>query len=455
MQRPLLLKLFTLGLLSLLLLIPLLLIGDKLDERRSYRADAEQSIAHSWAGRQQVLGPVLVVPYVVRERVREWDQDGKHHFDKEVQRKRQQLILPDALQVDSRLATELRYLGIHQVPVYTAALTFSGHYPSEPLRALRARADVVSIGEPWLALHVTDPIGLSAVPVAEWNGGERPFDGAGSGIDGLETGLHAPLGEVDPDPLGGQLPFRLSVSLRGMAQIAVAPVGKSMTMNLQSVWPHPRFTGRVLPSTRSIGADGFSARWQTTSQIARLSGKCGQGVCRDYLDNALGVALVDPVDAYLQTERSLKYGLLFVGLTFVGFLLIELLRRLRIHPVQYLLVGLALTIFYLLLLSLAEHIAFGYAYGIATVACLSLLGYYLRHVLASTRLAALYTTLLALLYATLYVIIGAEDYALLMGSGLIFLSLALVMVLTRQLDWYRVGERLAPARMPTRDDGAG
>jgi len=217
---------------------------------------------------------------------------------------------------------------------------------------------------------------------------------------------------------------------------------------LASDWPHPSFVGQFLPREREITRNGFSADWRTSFFATNLEEallRCPAQAdpahedCRDFGSRHFGVSFVDPVDQYLKSERAVKYGFLFILLTFAGFFLLEVLRRFSVHPVQYGLVGLALALFFLLLLSFSEHIGFAAAYVFSAVACVGLIAYYVSHVLGSRTHGAGFGGALAVLYALLYAILGSEDYALLTGSMLVFGLLALVMVLTRRVNWSGFG----------------
>jgi inner membrane protein len=269
-------------------------------------------------------------------------------------------------------------------------------------------------------------------------------------------GVHTRL--VVPQP--GQslaLSTQLDFTLGGTESLALVPLAKSNRFAIQSSWQHPRFGGSFLPRTRDIGAKGFNADWQvsslaTSAQRQYLEGKTvpvvndggalaggdgADGIATGGID-AVAVALVDPVNVYSQADRASKYGLLFVLLTFVGFFIFELIKQLPIHPIQYGLVGLALAIFFLLLVSLSEHIAFAWAYLAASVACIGLLGFYLSAVLRSVGRGLGFAAMLATLYGALYGLLVSEDNALVMGAGLLFLILAAVMVITRKVDWYQL-----------------
>ena len=269
------------------------------------------------------------------------------------------------------------------------------------------------------------------------------------------SGMHAPLPKLDAAAAHDHA-FEMQLLVRGMERIAFAPLGKDTRVALNSPWPHPSFIGRYLPVDHSVTDAGFSANWLASSfsgDINTALSECAAGKCTSLVNNTFGVSLLQPVDIYLQAERSIKYGVLFLSLTFTLFFLYEVTRQLAVHPVQYLLVGLALAIFFLLLVSLSERLPFGVAYSVAAAACSLVLAGYVSGVLRSAGSGALFAGLLGVLYATLYLIIRSEDNALLMGSLLLFLVLSAVMMVTRHMDWYAVSERLA-AQLPRRK-GAG
>jgi len=439
-------KLAIIAALMLLLTIPLLLVVSKIYERDSYQEQAQRDIAQSWTGEQTILGPILVIPYTRVYEGREFDQELEKYVTHEVTVDERLFVLPDALIGDTDLKTEIRYRGIYEVPVYSSDLTLSGDMSNAELLELRQREDVTAIGQPYLSIVVNDVRGIANSPTLSWNNELVDFI-PGSQLDFQNSGIHAPLPNTDHDTLQ-RYRFSVKLALRGMSSFRFSPVGDSSSITIASNWPHPRFEGRYLPSHREIDDEGFKAEWQMSTfstNIAEQARDCAGGSCGEFMYNYLGVALIDPVDIYLQAQRASKYGILFIGLTFTAFFLFEVLRRLSIHPIQYTLVGLALSVFYLLLISLSEHIPFMWAYWIATGACSSLLGFYITYVLRSIKRGSAFAAALAGLYGVLYIIIQAEDYAFSMGAGLIFVALSGVMYVTRNIDWYEVS-RDAPRK---------
>lgn len=428
MKHPLIIRLIVLGLLTLLLCIPILMVRGTIHERAGYRAEAVADIARSWGGRQSVTGPTLIQTWHSMETVRAWDPNLKTYVDKEERRSHRRVSFPDDLAITGDLVVEQRYRGIFLVPVYRTELTVSGDF-SVPALPEDAR-------EPShrLILAVEDPRGLRAQPELTWN--ERALTvepGTGTGLGG---GVHAELERL----AAGNHAFTARLALGGTEALALAPVGGSTRIELASNWPHPRFSGGYLPETREIDPQGFTASWRTTRYAATARETLQSCLYQEHC--ALGplqqvrVEILDPVNVYALNDRSTKYALLFIVVVFGVFFVYEALKQLRIHPVQYVLVGLGQALFFLLLLSLSEHVAFGWAYLAGAGLSVALLTFYVSYVLGSMRRAAGFATLLAGIYGALYVMLQSEDYALLLGSMLLLLILASAMYLTRNLDWY-------------------
>jgi len=249
-------------------------------------------------------------------------------------------------------------------------------------------------------------------------------------------------------------PLKFTFARRGTEALQVTPIADSNRIVLTSPWPHPQFNGDFLPRGPRIGDNGFQAEWDVSSLASNAQAQYREGGSEKAAAmDAIGLSLVEPVDLYSKLDRASKYGLLFVLLTFVGFFMFETIRQLPIHPIQYLLVGLALAIFFLLLLGMSEHIAFDISYLAASIACIGLLGFYLAHVLRSRARGVGFAVMLGSLYAALYGLLLSEDNALVLGSVLLFAILAAIMVATRKVDWYQVAARTpAPVRAdPTPD----
>lgn len=442
MNRNLAIKLGVIALLIVLLLIPLLMIGGMVNDRQQLRDGVLADIARSSSGEQHITGPILVVPY--RKTVREWKthkKTGVRYLEERELRSRL-YFLPEQFQLDGNVATEERNRGIYQARLYHSDNQISGYFQVPAQFGISENYADYRFDPAFLTVGISDIRGIENDLKIRVNDRELPF-AAGSADNLLANGVHAPLPVLD-DTQAQRMEFAFNLKLQGTEHLLVTPVGRETKVRLSSTWPHPSFVGEFLPVKREISDKGFTAEWQTSifaTNFAEVLDDCANNNnCDAYNHREFGVSFVDPVDQYLKTDRAIKYALLFIALTFAGFFLFEVLKRLAIHPVQYGLVGLALALFYLLLLSLSEHLPFATAYAIAAVACVSLLGVYLAAVLKSALRGLGFAAALAALYGMLYGLLRAEDYALLMGSLLVFGLLAGVMLLTRKLDWYGVGK---------------
>ncbi|MCB1619784.1 MAG: cell envelope integrity protein CreD [Thiothrix sp.] len=436
------LKLLFIILLVIGLLIPQASIMSLIGERQSWRYEAQSSIAQSWPGSQILAGPLLLVPYLltydVKEKVREKD-GSEREIIRSAQTRDVLQLMPVELNIDSKLASNLRYRGIYPVPVFTSQLGLSGYFDTRPLQELQQehKNKQLTLETPQLSVLVRDQRGVVTPPVLNWDGQELMLK-PGSQLPEAASGMHARLPPLSPGQ-PRQLAFSFQLELRGMLELQYAPLAENTIINLVADWPHPKFSGALLPENRDISAQGFHASWRTSSISFNVNGalqQCRQGHCNGLMENTVGFELHQPVDVYQQSERSIKYAFLFIILTFTVMHLLELLKKLRIHPVQYLLVGLALCVFYLLLVSLSEHLSFRLAYLLATLAGTSLLTLYFSAILHSHKLGLLLGGSLLTLYGMLYLILQAEDQALLMGSLLIFALLSTVMLGTRHMNWY-------------------
>ncbi|MBK8337706.1 MAG: cell envelope integrity protein CreD [Sterolibacteriaceae bacterium] len=451
MQKTLLLKTLAILLLAALLMIPLGMIDNLVRERQNYLAQATVDIANSYAGAQTMIGPILVVPY--DEEYRANELDPKTEKTREVWRRqaKQVLIFPDTLNVSGSVDTSVKRRGLFPARVYAMHAQVHGTLtlPAELPFERREKDSRIIVGQPYVSLGVSDPRGLAGAPHMEVDGKAAAF-AQGTRLAGQPTGIHAPLAIV----AGGKaqtLPYTIKLDLTGTERIGFVPIAGDTRIDLQSSWPHPSFSGRFLPDpkTQSVSESGFKAQWRVAAlatsaqqQIVQIANgsACKDSVCLDTLD----VRFIDPVNIYTQADRAIKYDVLFIGLTFAAFFLFEVMKRLPVHPAQYTLVGLALAMFFLLLLALSEHMAFGIAYLIAASACVGLVTFYLAGVLGGWLRGLGFGGLLATLYGALYGLLVSEDNALLMGALLLFGVLGLAMWVTRKFDWYRLTVRPTP-----------
>ncbi len=426
-------KLFVIGILTVLMAVPLLFIELALVDRQDRASEAAQDIASGWGGAQTVTGPVLFVPYdqTVTNLVNGLPVQETQHGTA--------VLLPSALNLDTKSATGLRWRGIFSVPVYTAAVSMRAQFDKGALDALIPAGAHADWDKAYASILISDVRGLTGNVTMQANGKPAAFQ-PGIGVDGATVaGIHAPLGLPATAPNG--LSLSASLTLRGSRELNFASIGRQTTAHLASPWADPSFSGAFLPNSHRIGKDGFDAVWDVP-YLARGYGQsfATTEAALDTVQNAtFGVRFYQPVDFYQLVQRSLKYAILFVGLAFLVFFVAELVAGRRLHAAQYTLMGAAQVLFYLLLLSVAEHMGFAWAYLVAAAATVTLTALYAASAFASRARAGALFVILSALYGLLYVILNQEDYALLIGALVLFCALGTTMFATRRLDWSRIG----------------
>lgn len=443
-QSQLFAKIAILFVMTTLFTVPFLTIGMILGERQQYRARAIKEVAESTAGAQTVTGPLLVVPFRERRVSQTTDSKTGKVTIAETITSGEAVVLPESLSILSNVKVETRNRGIFKAHILHSDLQLTGDFVLAPRYGVSADHDIVGWDPAFLAVMVTDTRGMRRVPVVSWNGVPHT-PSPGSRLRWPTPRFSTEVG-VLPAPSGVHIPFQIDLTLLGTQELKLVPMGKDTRVAMTSTWPHPNFSGRFLPDTRTITDKGFHASWQLSrfaTNIEDAVDRQQRGDEGGILASTFGVGFLEPVDVYRQSERAIKYGLLFVVLTFVTFFMFEIVKHLSLHPMQYALVGAALAIFFLLLLSISEHLPFAVGYGLASAACVGLIGYYVSHVLHSVRLGLGLGGAVALLFGLLYVVLLSEDYALLLGSLVLFGVLALIMVVTRRIDWSRLGDKAA------------
>lgn len=432
---PLFSKTLMIGLLALLLLIPLGMIESKISERQGLQTSVQQDIARSASGPQTLSGPFLVVSYKVRTRQTYKDDKGVERINVSESGPFETVFAPHVLKLNGSAEVETRKRGIYQARLYNLQSTIKGDFAVPRGYGLsQAVEDIIPVAS-YFVMNVSDSRGIRNAPQLTLNGGKHEFaPGSVKPING--NGMHVELTALDPTQ-AHTFDFSFPFDLQGMTTLSMAPSGNTTEMALKSSWPHPSFGGSFLPRNRNIDNRGFSAQW-LVSNLARNSAAQADAGQPPVAAETFSVDFIDPVNIYLLSERAVKYGVLFVVLVFTAFFMFEVLKALRIHPMQYLLVGLALAMFFLLIISLSEHIPFLTAYSVSGVACVALVGIYMAGVLRNRKPALAFSGGIALLYSVLYGVLQSEDNALLMGSLVLFAALAAVMLLTRHMDWYRL-----------------
>ena len=442
----------------LLLMIPLMLVEGVVQERASYRDVAVQNIAASWTGPQTLNGPFLVVDYHANEYQRRWDKNLDKYVVTPKKVKKRTLIRPTDSQIATELEVSFRHRGIYDVPVYKADIRMTGSFDLQHIHRVLSAENEPSIDRISIETGVSDARGITGVPELQWN--KQTLKGEpGVSYHKNAQGFHAVIDHRANANKSGIIDYSGSFSLRGINLISIRPAGFDSRIDMQSNWRHPSFQGDFLPDFREVNDKGFQSSW-TVSSLASGNSLAPEVIRRDadfttiQHTRTMGVQLFQPVDIYTLGDRATKYGVLFILVTFTLFYLIELMKGERLHPIQYSLVGMALAIFFLLLLSFSEHIGFGVAYLIASVACVGMITLYTRSMMSGKQ-AVLIGVTLSVLYFTCYVILQLEGFALLVGSLLLFGLLACVMYITRKIDWYKLSSGLAEERGWVKKESTG
>jgi len=422
-------KVLGIGVLALLMLLPLWKVQSLVEERQGMRQAAVEEIAQGWGGEQVLGGLVLAVP--TREVIAVTQGESRERADTA-------LILPGDASMDITMTVDRRRYGIYEAPVFVSTVQLRGRFmPGEIAQLRQLDTATWQGGKAELRLVVNDLRGLQEVTELKINGRPQQFSSSATTFGIAWSTVTVP---IDLDALNGEpIDFVINLRLAGTQSLRLLPLARTMDVKMHAPWPDPSFIGAALPIERTVNAQGFSARWH----MLDLNRRYGQfwhasdnRVDEAVNGSAFGVALYQPVDVYQRNVRAGKYGLLFVTMTFVAFFLFEVLKRLRVHPVQYLLIGAALSSFYVLLLALSEQIGFGLAYAIAAASVVLIMGGYASAVLGARRAGLLLGGALALVYAVLYVVLAAEEYALLIGAIVLVITVGLLMYLTRRIDWY-------------------
>lgn len=447
-------KVVMIGVLTVVMLLPLFMIEDVIYERQDRYRQAVAEIGRSWGDPQTMIGPILAIPY--RETLTD-AQTGRTSIVEQTA-----YVLPDRLSVEATLAPEIRRRGLFEAAVYTVDLSIEGAitpptadlWADREVEILWRQAEIILLLADQRSVDdgVSITVGDRAIPFEPGVRMPLPYGGDYLGPDdylvpGGRPAYGADYGAIRArltglEGRGGQtLTFESSLNLRGSDRFMIAPVGRQTNLSVAAPWPDPSFIGAFLPSGAAITEEGFDAQW-SVSYFGRsypqgwLSSVEGDAPFLAMPQSTFGVRLYQTVDTYQQVERSAKYGMLFVVFTFTALFLFEVTQRRRVHIIQYGLVGLALCIFYLLLLSFAERFGFGPAYALGAASIVTEIGLYARAVMGGWRPAGLLAAVLAGLYAALYLLLQLEDLALMIGSIGLFVGLGAVMYATRRIDWH-------------------
>ncbi|OGD67633.1 hypothetical protein A2442_03615 [Candidatus Campbellbacteria bacterium RIFOXYC2_FULL_35_25] len=451
------LRVIFIAILALLLLIPVGMVKSVIYERQANRELAIQDITSKWGEEQVVAGPILTVPYDLYRII-----DGK-----QIKEIAYAHFLPETLNIETTVSPELRSRGIYDAVVYSSNISVSGDFEKPDFAFLGINSQFVHWNGAFIAIGISDIRGLEERTDFKLNNQNVKFV---SGIitddvirnissfnqptfsqyeekvraitvNGMEGGSASGLSvNVPANSLYSKSNFSFDLKLKGSGRLAFAPVGKTTDVKVSSEWVSPSFDGSFLPDNREVDNSGFTSDWHVLD-LNRNYPQAWVGSNYGIYDSVFGVSLINPVDGYQKSDRSVKYALLIIALTFLIFLSFEMFNRKKIHPIQYILVGLALVLFYALLISTSEILGFNIAYGIAGTATIGLILLYSLTVLKEKKFVAIEGGVLIFLYAFIYILLQLEDYALLIGSVGLFLILATIMYLSRKVDWYLLDGR--------------
>ncbi len=407
-----------------------------LEMDRSQRADeAIEEITSKWSREQIIHGPVITVP--VRRLIT--TNAGQQTVQEDLL-----ILLPNTLRYDATLEAETRSRGIFDAVVYTSKIKGSGTFDMGDLD-LGQVDGVIQWDNAKLFIGIPDTRGIESSAELHWNEEKHAFEPGIPVAIGGASGIHAPV-RIQQNKK--EHSFSFDISLRGSQGMHFVPLGKTTDISLSSNWPLPSFTGEFLPDERDLAETGFTAKWTVSSFGRSLpqswvdsSTTVNKTIRENIEKSTFGVSLLQEVNFYTEVDRAVKYSILFIVLTFLTFFMFEILSHLRIHPLNYLLIGLAIALFYVLLLSLSEHIGFLAAYSVSTLAITGLITGYSRSVLGAKKRAGIIAVLLVALYSYLYILLQLDELSLVFGSVFLFGILAIVMYITRDIDWYSISER--------------
>ncbi|HBZ4015021.1 TPA: cell envelope integrity protein CreD [Klebsiella pneumoniae] len=426
MKSPLFWKITTLIGCIVLLSLPLMMVRELINERADYRSEVVDAIEQSTSGSQKLAGPLIAIP--ITETLTRMENQKEVSY----QRSWVYYWLPESLAVAGKQTVESRRVGIYSGQVWHNVLQIKASF--DPLRLAALRKTNIVLGQPRLVVSVGDARGIGAIHAPEVNGNVLSVE-PGLGISGDGAGIHMPMPALAEDNKPLEIAF--SLDLNGTGEFSLVPLGRNSELQLTSNWPHPGFLGSFLPTQREVSAAGYRAHWQS-SWFANDMGS----YFKDDMEipwsrlPAFSADVMSLADQYQLTDRATKYAILLIGLTFMAFFVFESLTRRPLHPMQYLLVGLSLVLFYLVLLALSEHIGFTAAWLAASLSGAVMNGIYLQAVLRGWRNSLLFVAALLLLDGVMWFLLHSEDSALLLGTGVLALALSVLMFLTRRVDWY-------------------
>lgn len=417
------LKVFSIGLLVLLLLIPTHMVSSLMRERESRRDSVVSEISEKWGSQQTITGPFFTVPYKSFYRdEKDVEKVAIHYLH----------FLPEHLSITGEIDPQIRYRSIYEAVLYNTRLNISGDFSIPLLNQSDIDPNNVLWEKAVFSVGVSDMRGIKDSIVIKYHDKEYK---AGPGLKTADIAAAGVQAAIPLSGVGESNHFSLQLNLNGSERLHFIPVGEKTEVEVKSTWPSPSFNGAFLPTTRDISDRGFSASWDVLS-LNRNFPQFWTGGGYKVDDASFGLSLIITADIYQKSIRISKYALMFIVFTFAAFFFSEILNKKRVHPIQYLLIGLAVILFYVLLLAISEHLNFDFSYAISAGAITAIITGYSQGILKNRYFTLTVFCILAVLYAYLYIVLQLEDYALIMGSIGLFIVLATVMYITRKIDWY-------------------
>jgi inner membrane protein len=408
------------------------MIESLIREREARQTEAIEEVSSKWGEQQTITGLILSVPYKTYTKVYEGEKTDKFKL---IESREYAHFLPEELNINGDISPEVRYRGIYEVIVYNSKIKLTGNFSTPNFEEWEIDKDNIIWEDAFISMGLSDLRSIQENITVQWNDKEYFFNPGVESRDVIQNGISSRLLINHSDSAKMKTKFSLELNFNGSSSLNFIPLGKETKVNIKSKWQNPSFTGAFLPDKREINSTGFSANWKIL-HLNRPYPQKFRGSIQGIQESSFGVNLIVPVDEYQKSMRSAKYAVLFITLTFLIFFFVQVLNGVKIHPIQYIIVGLALCVFYTLLIALSEHIAFKFSYLISSVSIIALITLYAKSIFTNIKLTTLVCLILTTLYLFIYSIIQMEDYALLMGSIGLFIVLATIMYLSRKIDWY-------------------
>lgn len=421
-------KALVIGFLTIILLIPGIMIQDLIRERQDRSVETIEKINAKWSNAQTICGPVLTIPYTTTQ------VDANN---KTVLQEHTISITPENLNIDTQLFPEERYYGIYKTILYKSEIDLSGNF--DKINYQKTDNSTIHWDQAYLTIGVSDLRGITENISFTLDNKQYPVEAAGNYDRLMGKILVVSLNNADTLLTGQPLNFNCKIKLNGSSNINFIPIGKTSKVHVAGTWKSPGFIGNFSPE-HTITENGFDANWSVLRFNRSIPETWIDNQVETFEDASFGVNLINPVNHYQQNMRSAKYAIMFIALTFVVFFFVEILTKKRIHPIQYLLVGIALILFYSLLLSISEQINFGIAYLVASIATIGLITAYTHSIFKNKMQTGGLAAMLCMLYIFLYVVLQLEDIALLIGSVGLFIILGIIMFFSRKINWYKQEE---------------